>query len=41
MRTLADPKAVRAVLLHGGNDATRGEMLLRRVTEQAVFKVRV
>ena len=56
MRTLADPEAVRAVLLgdrarqqqgdKGGgagggtaDDVKRGEDLLKRVTEQAVFKV--
>ena len=44
MRTLADPKAVQAVLLDGaanGGDRKRGEELLKKVTEQAIFKVGV
>ena len=47
MRTLADPEAVRSVLSgdrrSGGaedDETKRGEELLKKVTEQAVFKVR-
>ena len=41
MKTLADPKAVQAILdgTGSGGDRKRGEELLKKVTEQAIFKV--